>query len=175
MNISNKNYLIELEHILIELNHNRGEHMRHFIDQWFCYKNGYITKSGKAKWSEITFNEYNSKGVLELLKQYNKEELKKMKSSDRLFVEKEHVVPLKIITQELLLKPRLETIEQIENVLKKNVLYATITKKEDAILNKMGLRQQMPKNYYDPEDKLYRNPFARYLTAGIILRKAADS
>lgn len=171
MNNLKKNGLIELEHILIEIKHNRGEHMRHFIDQWFCYKNGYTTRSGRAKWSEISFNQYNSSGVMDLLNKYSKDELKKMKGSKRLFIEKEHVVPLKLVTHRLLSEPRPDNTDQLEKVLEKNVFYATITKKEDNILTKMGLRQQMPAGYYNPNDELFRNPFARYLQAGISLTK----
>ena len=41
---------IELQHIQLELHNNRSQHLRHFIDQYYCYKNGYVSKNGKAKW-----------------------------------------------------------------------------------------------------------------------------
>ena len=59
-----ESYKIELEHIRLELIHRRTKnvnvinHLRHFVDQWFCYKHGYITNGNRAAWGKIIFKEY---------------------------------------------------------------------------------------------------------------------
>ena len=42
------NEKIELKHVLLELISNRGQHLRHFVDQYFCYKHGYVKRTGTA-------------------------------------------------------------------------------------------------------------------------------
>lgn len=164
-------FQIELEHIKIEILHKRGQHLRQFVDQWFCYKNGYTTNGGRAKWSEISFNEYRSLGIVKLLELYSIQELCSMKGTERLFVEKEHVIPLRVIKQKLIDLPTNVSLEEIENVLTSNVHFATITKQEDSLLNEMGLRQKMPREYYDSNSSLFMDPFARYKVCGIELIK----
>ena len=51
-----ENSEIELKHILLELNHGRVKHMRHFIDSYYCYANNSISKNGNAKWSKLLWN-----------------------------------------------------------------------------------------------------------------------
>ena len=100
-NLLMESYNIELEHIRLELTHRRCNisHLRHFVDQWFCYKHGHITKSGIASWGKIIFNEYVSEGVLKLLENHTKSELLNMKGKNKLIVEKEHIIPLYRITR----------------------------------------------------------------------------
>ncbi|WP_339627092.1 hypothetical protein [uncultured Winogradskyella sp.] len=151
-----KNELIELKHIELEIVNNRTHHFRSFIDQYFCYKNNYITKSGKANWSKIPWNEYVS---IEANKTRDK----------KLVVEKEHIVPLKVIETKLLELGNKATIESIKIVLDKYVKFATITKIEDKILNDKGLKSKMPNEFYDSEHELYEDLFARYKIAKIEL------
>jgi hypothetical protein len=167
------NIEIELEHIRLELLHRRKEnvkvinHLRHFVDQWFCFKNGYITKGNKAAWGKIIFKEYVSEGVLKLLEKYTEDDLLRMKGKNRLIVDKEHIIPLNLVAKKLLELPTNPSIAEIETILKENVKYATITKDEDKLLSK----QDMPTEYFDSVHKLYNDCFARYKKIGVKLIK----
>lgn len=166
-----ENFEIELEHIRLELLHRRKEnikrinHLRHFVDQWFCFKYGYITAGNKAAWGKIIFKEYISEGVLKLLEKYTEYDLLNMKGKNRLIVNKEHIMPLNRIAKKLLELPSNPSIEEIETILIENVKYATITKNEDKLLSK----QDMPSEYFDSNHELFNNYFARYKKVGVKL------
>ena len=169
-----ESYKIELEHIRLELLHRRKNninsinHLRHFVDQWFCYKHGYITNGNRAVWGKIIFKEYISEGVLKLLEKYTEAELLNMKGKNRLIVEKEHIMPLNRITKKLLELSTNPSIEEIENILLENVKYATITKEEDKLL----MKQDMPSEYFDANHELFNDLLARYKSVGIkLIRK----
>jgi hypothetical protein len=151
-----KDEFIELKHIQLEIKNNRGQHLRHFIDQYFCYKNNYVTKSGKASWGKITWKEFVSFEANKI-------------SDKKLVVEKEHIVPLIVIKEKLLELGRNATIAAIAGVLDKYLMFATITKKEDKLLNANGLKQKMPKEFNDPKSELYQDLFSRYKIIGIKL------
>ena len=148
---------LELRHILLEVQAQRGQHLRHFVDQWFCYKNGYINRSGKAKWKDIAWAEYVSPQADET------------RDFDQV-IHKEHIVPLKVIAHKLIALGKDATLDQIEAVLTKYLRFATITKAEDKILNSNGLNQKMPEEFYDPHHQLHDDVFARYKVTGIELR-----
>lgn len=168
-----ESHRIELEHIKLELLHRRTKnakslnHLRHFVDQWYCYKFGYITNGNRAAWGKIIFNEYVSEGVIKLLEKYSKEDLLQMKGKVRLIVDKEHIIPLNVITKKLLELPINPSIEEIESILMDHVKYATITKEENSLLSK----QDMPSEYFDANHLLYNDFLARYKSAGIRLIK----
>jgi hypothetical protein len=168
-----ENYKIELEHIRLELLHRRNNnsnsinHLRHFVDQWFCYKHGYITNGNRAAWGKIIFKEYISEGILKLLEKYTEEDLLKMKGKNRLIVEKEHIMPLNRITKKLIELSPTPSIEEIERILEENVKYATITKEEDNLL----IKQDMPSEYFDSKHELFNDYFARYKSVGIKLSR----
>jgi len=46
--MNSKNAEVELKHIQIELENDRTQHMRHFVDQYYCYKNNFVNSNGKA-------------------------------------------------------------------------------------------------------------------------------
>ncbi len=145
---------IEIQHILIELKNSRTQHMRHFIDQYYCYQNGYITNN-KADWKKIFWSKYVSEGAQQL------------QTRDSSSVIKEHVVPLKIIVKILdrLPKDNLDPT-QIKTILNRLVVFATITKQEDALLSKSGLKSKMP--FKDESfESVSSDLFARYNHVGI--------
>jgi hypothetical protein len=152
-----ENAKIELKHIQIELINNRARHMRHFIDQYFCYKNGYVTRTGRAKWADIFWNERVSVMA-------RKETLKKN-------VVKEHVIPLHCITQELVaqFQSNVMSLEEIAHFLDEKIIFATITKQEDKRLRDAKLNSSMPEGYKQQGHPLYQDSFARYKVAGIEL------
>lgn len=172
-----ESYKIELEHIRLELIYRRTKnvnvinHLRHFVDQWFCYKHGYITNGNRAAWGKIIFKQYVSEGVLKLLEKYTEVDLLSMKGKDRLIVEKEHIMPLNRITKKLLELPTSPSIEEIETILMENVKYATITKEEDKLL----IKQDMPSEYFNSNHELYNDFFARYKSVGIKLIKTNNT
>jgi hypothetical protein len=163
MDNKQKNYAqIELKHIQLELSNSRAQHMRHFIDQYFCYANGYVNKNGKAKWDAILWNENVSTKALEL---------KSIGETTYKAVTKEHVVPLKYITKKLRELGPEATLNDIKQVIDLNLHFATITKEEDKALRDAKLGSVMPNEFYDPKSPLYQDVFARYKRVGIETRK----
>jgi len=146
---------IELRHIQVELENNRFQHLRHFVDQYFCYKHGYIKRTGTADWEGIVWNETVS--------------LKAINEKNRKNVVKEHVIPLKRITQELAILADKNTIQitDISKCLDKLIVFATITKEEDKLLRDNRLHSKMPVGYDLKGDALYKDPYARYKAVGI--------
>lgn len=156
------NTQIELKHIQLELENGRTQHFRSFVDQYYCYKHGYINRSGKAKWTDLFWKEIVSKEA--------------KKTNDRKKVIKEHVIPLRVITDKLeqLAKKKTTSLTDIQEVLDKYTLFATITRQEDQLLRDAKLNSKMPSEFYDENSSMYDDPFARYKKVGIeyeILKK----
>lgn len=148
---------IELEHILLELKNKRAQHMRHFIDQYYCYEQNLTTKGGKAKWSKLFWVGYTSVKANALDKK------------NKSLVVKEHVIPLNIIVSFLSNIPLEElSLKKIKEVLDSLLIYATITKEEDAVLTKLGYRNKMPRTYETIEE-IKANAFERYKASKIEL------
>lgn len=153
--MNSKNAEIELKHIQIELENNRTQHMRHFIDQYYCYKNGFVNSNGKASWEKILWNGFVSVNA--------------KNETDRSKIIKEHIIPLKFIVSKLkeLSQSKQTSIDSIEKCINEYLMFATITKAEDATLRKHKLTSSMPSGFYEKEHVLYQNKFARYQVAGI--------
>ena len=155
--MNSKNAEIELKHIQIELENNRTQHMRHFIDQYYCYKNNFVNSNGKACWDKLLWKGYVSVNA--------------QNETDRKKVVKEHVVPLKVIVSKLkeLSESNQTSLEAIERCINKYLIFATVTKSEDELLRKAKLSSTMPFGFYDEGHELYEDNFARYKIAGIDL------
>tara|TARA_B110000285_G_C14701444_1_gene413622 strand:+ start:130 stop:594 length:465 start_codon:yes stop_codon:yes gene_type:complete len=153
-----RNEEVELKHIQLELNNERSQHLRHFVDQYFCYKNGYVNKNGKPKWDLIFWKEWVS------------EEAEKVSHKD--LVVKEHIVPLKVITDKLKELDSNCTIEQIKSIIDEFLHFATITKEEDKRLSSLGFKQKMPNEFYEENHNMFGDIFARYKVAEIKCIKA---
>lgn len=145
---------IELKHIQLELESGRGQHLRHFVDQYFCYKNGYVKKTGRADWEAIVWRENVSRAA--------------SRTTIRTDVVKEHVIPMKRIRKDLLALSD-TTIDSIEKYLDEHLILSTITKEEDSLLRMNKLTSSMPPEYDNPSHRLFRDKFARYKVAGIKL------
>ena len=162
MNTTNSYALIELMHIQLELNNSRTQHFRHFVDQFYCYKHGYINKSGKANWDSILWKDYVSKAA--------------KKTKEKSAVTKEHVFPLILITKKLQ-DQAIESpisLRQIESTIDQFLIFATITKEEDAKLRSLRLTKSMPNEYFNKKSDLYEDIFARYKIAKIDLFDSAE-
>ena len=157
--------MLELQHIKLELDNERSQHLRHFIDQYYCYKNGYLRSTGTPDWEQVVWgkNEAVSEGAAI--------------TKDRKAVVKEHVIPLKRIREELkkLAKAQKTELEDIRLCIDKHLLYATITKIEDQKLRDLKLTSKMPREFDDPNSDLYQDIFARYKKAGIKLVQTKGS
>ena len=162
MNQSQLNAMTELQIIQIELANGRDYHMRHTIDQWFCYANDIVTKSGKASPEKLEGTQWVSEGYRALPDD---------KKNSTHIVKKEHVVPLSVIKGKLRALSGFN-LGAIQECLEENLLFATITKEEDAMLKAIGCNDSMPAEYYDESHELYMDPWARYEKAGIIVTRA---
>lgn len=152
-----KNASVELQHIELELRNGRQQHLRHFVDQYYCYKNEHVNKNGGADWEGMVW-----KGNVSI---------EAHKIVDRKDVIKEHVVPLRVITQRLveLASSGELSCESIAALLDKYVHFATISKREDALLREKKLSRKMPECFEEEGHPLYNNLFSRYEVAGIVL------
>ncbi len=148
---------IELQHIELELLNDRSQHLRSFIDQYFCYSRGYVNRRGRAHWEGVMWKESVS--------------VEAAKISDRKQVVKEHAVPIRVITSKLkALKPAgLLTTTRIAEVLDRYVRFATISKEEDLALRQLGLSSKMPSGFHEPGHADHDDVFSRYRVAGIAL------
>lgn len=148
---------IELRHIQLELQNSRGNHLRHFVDQYYCFENNFVTRNGKPAWNKIFWSGWVSP--------------KAAKVSDRNKVVKEHIVPIKVVKGFLLDLGQNASIGEIRKVLDDWVHLATITKEEDMLLNRLGLDRRMPDQFYDSGTILFNDKFARYKFADIEIIK----
>ena len=155
--MNSKNAEVELKHIQIELENDRTQHMRHFVDQYYCYKNNFVNSNGKANWEKLMW-----KGLVSVNAQ---------KETDRKLVVKEHVVPLKVIVSKLkeLADNNQTSLEKIANCIDKYLIFATITKSEDDLLRKAKLNSKMPVGFYEKGHELFEDKFVRYKVANIEL------
>lgn len=146
---------IELEHIAVELRNSRGQHLRHFVDQYYCYKLGIVTRGGRADWESLM-----EVGVISSAAAL---------VTDRKMLVKEHVVPLSFIGLQLLRLNGQEEITHhaIAQVIDKYFVIGAITKIEDARLRSLKLHRSMPAGFENPSSPLYGDVFSRYRAANI--------
>ena len=151
------NATLELKHIELELINNRTQHLRHFVDQYYCYSHGYINKNGGADWSRIFWDGYVSEEA--------------SLTEDKKMVVKEHVVPLKIITGMLfkLVSQKKVSTDAIQAILDKYLLFATITKDEDKRIRKNKLNSNMPECFIDGDCIQHTDLFCRYIHSNILM------
>jgi hypothetical protein len=148
---------VELRHIKLELDSGRRQHMRHFIDQYYCYRLGgdYVRASGTAHWENIWFKAIRSQDAQKL-------------GDDREALVKEHVVPLKVICEVLVQQNQKHelSLNGISAILEQLTHFAIITKKEDRSLREAGLSSRMPSEPL-AEHPFFADLFARYRQVGI--------
>lgn len=164
MSLSTFNHAqVELRHIKLELNSGRCQHMRHFIDQYYCYRRGgdYVRASGTAHWQKIWFKAVRSREAQQV-------------GDDREALVKEHVVPLKVICEVLVQQNQKHelSLNGIGAILEQLTHFAVITKKEDQTIREAGLSSRMPS---EPLAKhpFFADLFARYRQVGIEMCEAA--
>ncbi|WP_139111533.1 hypothetical protein [Sphingobium sp. Ndbn-10] len=150
--------LIELKHIQLELSENRYHHLRHFVDQYYCYRERLVTRSGRANTDAVLCTGFVSDKAKNL--------------TVRNEYVKEHVVPLTVIEAKLrqLVERQQVSIKNIRATLDKHLIFAKISKDEDKKLRGLGLNHSMPEGYYKESDELFDDLFARYKHAKISIR-----
>ena len=137
--------------------------MRHFIDQYYCYRLGgdYVRSSGTAHWERIWFKAVRSREA-------------EKRGDGREALVKEHVVPLKVICEVLVQQNGMHelSLNEIGAILGQLTHFAIITKDEDRRLREAGLASRMP---FKPlaEHPFFADLFARYHQVGIEMREAA--
>ncbi len=158
MNTNERNAAIELRLIELELRNRTPQHLRHFVDQYYCYKHGIVNRNGGARWAGIVGRGHVSIEGRRLI-------------SDRKNIVKEHMVPIKVISKLLVeLKETGDlTCATIAALLDRYVHFATISKNEDKKLCDMNLRSEMPPGFGDKGHEYYLCPYSRYKEAGILL------
>jgi len=156
--------LIELKHIQLELMNDRYQHLRHFVDQYYCYSNCIVKRTGRADWEAVVWKGFVSVAARQL-------------QPDRKSVVKEHLVPLKVIENRLrlLVEEKKVTLKNIASVLQELTHFATITKSEDALLRKAGLGRKMPDGFFEKGHPDYNDILARYKAVGIILESNSST
>jgi hypothetical protein len=149
---------LELKHIQLELLHNRYQHLRHFVDQYYCYRNRIVKRTGRANWEGVVWKDYVSVAA-------------RRAHPNRKRVVKEHLVPLKVIETKLreLVAEEKTALEHIASVLEKLTHFGTITKEEDAELRAAGLSRKMPDGFFKEGHPYYNDVLARYKEVGIVL------
>jgi len=152
-----KNAELELQHIELELRNERAQHLRHFVDQYYCYKHGFVNRNGHANWEAIVW-----KGLVSV-------EARGL--GDRKKVVKEHVVPLKVVRGLLIELATTGNLSctSIASLLDLHVRFATISKREDQLLRRAGLTSKMPEGFRAVGHPLYGDPLARYRALNIVL------
>ena len=146
---------LELDHIQLELSHGRTQHLRHFVDQYYCYSNGYVNRNGRADWGKIFWSGHVSVAASQV--------------EDKSLVVKEHVIPLKVITRllyELVHKGKV-TKDAIKKILETYLIFATITKDENQKLREVKFNSAMPECFQNAGCLEHTDFFCRYHKAGI--------
>ena len=155
---------LELKHIQLELLHDRYQHLRHFVDQYYCYRNKIVKRTGRADWEGVVWKDFVSVAARRL-------------QPERKRVVKEHLVPLKVIETKLreLAAEGKTSLEHIASVLEALTHFGTITKEEDAQLREAGLSRKMPDGFFKKGHGYYNDILARYKEVGIVIEPKAPN
>ena len=134
--INSLNASIELQHIYLEVYSERYCHLRTFLESYYCYKHGLVTKQGKPDWIQI-FNVGKRTIAATLIK-------------ERKLLVREMMMPLSVITGHLktLVRDDEATIENIQAVVDEYLQYVIMTREEYNALVQAGLKDAMPASYY---------------------------
>lgn len=121
--------------VKLELDNGRQQHLRHFIDQYYCYaaRGVFLTATGRAKWKKIRDTAAYSRAASAL-------------RQDQASLVKEHVVPLNVIGEILTSRNQHAelSLAEIGRILRHLTHFAIITKAEDRRLREAGLASVMP-------------------------------
>ncbi|CEO40872.1 hypothetical protein [Photobacterium kishitanii] len=155
--INKFNANIELQHIYLEVYSERYCHLRTFLESYYCYQHGLVTKQGKPDWIQIF--------------DAGKRTVAASQIKERKLLVREMVMPLSVITGHFkaLVRDDEATIESIQAIIDNCLEYIIMTREEYNVVAQAGLKETMPASYYQPSHKDYRCITARFEAAGITL------
>ena len=155
--INNFNASLELQHIYLEVYAERYSHLRTFLESYYCYQHGLVTKQGKPDWIQI-FN-------------VGKRTIAAHKIQERKLLVREMMLPLSVIMGHFktLVRDDEATIENIKMIIDEHLEYVIMTREEYNALVKAGLKETMPIGYYQATDAHYCCISARFDVVGITL------
>ncbi|MCG3865986.1 hypothetical protein I3259_17960 [Photobacterium sp. Ph5] len=148
---------LELQHIYIEVQAERYHHLKAFIEAYYCFTHGALTKQDKPDWEAIFDVGIRTTKAEEIM--------------DRKLLVRDMLVPLSVLIgyMKVMVRDDVLTIEGLRNLLNEQLKYVVMTREEYADLSKQGLRDAMPISFYQRENKHYKQVSARYDVAGITL------
>ena len=151
------NASLELQHIYLEVYAERYSHLRTFLESYYCYQLGLVTKQGKPDWIQI-FN-------------VGKRTIAAHKIQERKLLVREMMLPLSVIMGHFktLVRDDEATIENIKMIIDEHLEYVIMTREEYNALVKAGLKETMPIGYYQATDAHYCCINARFDVVGITL------
>ncbi|PST96119.1 hypothetical protein [Photobacterium iliopiscarium] len=151
------NASLELQHIYLEVYAERYSHLRTFLESYYCYQHGLVTKQGKPDWIQI-FN-------------VGKRTIAAHKIQERKLLVREMMLPLSVIMGHFktLVRDDEATIENIKMIIDEHLEYVIMTREEYNALVKAGLKETMPIGYYQATDAHYCCINARFDVVGITL------
>lgn len=109
---------------------------------------------------------YWSEEAIKLLKNL-KNDNEKFKYSD--YFRHEHIVPRKGLIEKIFNIKNINE-EILEKVLNKYLIGVVVTISEEKVLNKFGYKQNMPKEFYQSDNKNYNNEWLRYKKLSILVK-----
>ncbi|MEC6823694.1 hypothetical protein VXS02_09655 [Photobacterium piscicola] len=155
--INNFNVNLELQHIYLEVYSERYSHLRTFLESYYCYQHGLVTKQGKPDWIQI-FN-------------IGKRTVAAHHIQERKLLVREMIMPLSVLTGYLktLVRDDEATIDNIKTIIDEHLEYVIMTREEYNTLVDAGLKESMPAGYYQASEASYRCINARFDVVGITL------
>jgi len=140
---------IEFEHLILEISNQRWVMVERFLLSYFCFREGYVSKTGKPDWQIARERCPRSSSVI-TIKQ----------------TELEPLVPLPSIIGELKRYQRDGELsrQSAQRIINSLLHFAVITKAEKQRLHSLGLAESMPSDWYPSMDK---QPNARFIAAKI--------
>jgi len=141
---------IEFEHLWLELSAQRWAMVERFLFNYYCFREGYLSKQGKPDWETARLSAPKADGCTSIK-----------------HTQLEPIVPLTVIVGEL---KRYERDGELNRQSARRILdsllhFVVITKQQKQALRQLGLADSMPKEWYASTT---REPYLRFSLAGII-------
>jgi len=153
-----------LKHILIAARaRDYSAPFRTFFDNWFAFKEGgpFLNGNSRPHWYNNPCPDRHGE-ALRRAHFVSAAAARTLAGLARERLMKDHAIPVAVL-RDMLFEKQPQTVEEIRAFMLRHYCFGIITEEEDGILNKAGLRSQMPAGW-TPAD----SPFARYEALGII-------
>lgn len=159
MNDFNAN--LELQHIYLEAYAERYHSLRQYFEAYYCYRHGLITRQGKPDWGQIF--------------QFAPHSHSAKACTDKKQCVRELWLPLSVLVGRLkaLVRDDELTVEAIQDLLDDALHYVIVSREEWNALKKNGWVENMPAEFYQPQNPHYQDPHDRFTRLGIAFEQAA--